>query len=559
MTMPTHCPEPGRLQDLLAEALPPDEDAAVSVHVETCERCQHALDALTADTAGWPALAADGPPHEPALRHAIRELESQSCTTEFRDEAAAPPAPALPFLAPADRPDCLGRLGPYEVLAEVGRGSMGVVLKAFDPALRRTVALKVMAPTRAAGDLARRQFIREARAAAAVTHENVVTIHAVEEADGLPYLVMRYVAGTSLQQRLDAGAPPDLEAVLRVARQVAAGLAAAHARGLIHRDVKPANILLEPVGDGPGGAEGERVVLTDFGLARPVDDASLSQSGVVAGTPLYMSPEQIGGGPVDHRSDLYSLGVLLYRLAAGREPFTGPNTAAVWSQHLFERPTSPAEAAPGRVPSWLEALVLALLQKDPVRRPQSAEEVMAWLDQGTPAPLPAPQEEARLTALRRYRILDTDPEEGFDELAALAAHVCNTPIALITLIDADRQWFKSRVGLSLKETSRNVSFCTNTVGAADVFVVRDAREDERFAANPLVCGSPQVRFYAGVPLITADGHALGALCVMDREPRQLTPDQMTALASLCRLALTHLELRRNLLELQGALAERPPA
>jgi serine/threonine protein kinase len=392
-----------------------------------------------------------------------------------------------------------------------------------------------------------------------VNHENVITIHAVEEADGLPYMVMRYVAGTSLHQRLSAGAPPDLEAVLRIARQVAAGLGAAHARGLIHRDVKPPNILLEPAGEGPAAprAGAERVVLTDFGLARPVDDASLSQSGVVSGTPLYMSPEQIGGGPVDHRSDLYSLGVLLYRLAAGREPFAGESTAEVWSQHLFQRPVPPAEAAPGRVPSWLEALILALLQKDPARRPQSAEAVIAWLDQGTPAPLPAPREEARLAALRRYRILDTDPEQGFDELAALAAHVCNTPIALISLIDADRQWFKSRVGLSLQETSRNVSFCTHTVAAADVFVVRDAREDERFAANPLVCGSPQVRFYAGAPLITPDGHALGALCVMDREPRQLTPDQMTALASLCRLALTHLELRRNLLELRDGLAERP--
>jgi serine/threonine protein kinase len=445
---------------------------------------------------------------------------------------------------------------------------MGIVLKGFDPALERIVAVKVLAPQLATSGQARKRFLREARAAAAVNHDNVVTIHAVEDAGGLPYLVMQYIAGRSLQERLEKEGTPDVKEIVRLTRQIAAGLGAAHAQGLIHRDVKPANILLEVVGvdlspqvcELAHRSELERVKITDFGLARAVDhgDTSLSQSGVVAGTPLYMSPEQIVGGPVDPRSDLYALGVLMYRMAVGREPFAGPTSASVLAQHQYERPPAPSEGAPGAVPAWLEHLILRLLQKDSAARPQSAEEVIQCLDQGAAVPAPVQVEEGRLAALRRYRILDTDPEQGFDDLTNLASYVCGTPIALITLVDADRQWFKSRLGLSLQETARNISFCTHTIRGKDQFIVRDALQDERFAASPLVHGEPQVRFYAGIPLITAEGHALGAMCVMDRVPRQLNADQLAALAALSRLVLTQLELRRNLMELQDALGERDP-
>ena len=204
------------------------------------------------------------------------------------------------------------------------------------------------------------------------------------------------------------------------------------------------------------------------------------------------------------------------------------------------------------MPPWLEALILRLLQKDPAARPQSAEEVIQCLDQALLGP--AAGEDDRLAALRRYRILDTDPEQGFDDLTFLASYVCGTPIALITLVDADRQWFKSKVGLSLQETARNISFCTHTIQQTDLFVVRDALQESRFADSPLVRSDPHVRFYAGIPLIDAEGHALGAMCVMDRVPRQLNADQVAALATLSRLALTQLEMRRNLLEAEGALA-----
>ncbi len=171
----------------------------------------------------------------------------------------------------------------------------------------------------------------------------------------------------------------------------------------------------------------------------------------------------------------------------------------------------------------------------------------------------AVDESARLAALRRYRILDTEPERSFDDLALLASHICGTPIGLISLVDADRQWFKARVGVSVSETSRAVSFCTHAIEQRDLFVVHDTTKDARFRNNPQVTGEPKIRFYAGAPLITPDGHALGTLCVADRVPRRLSGEQMQALDALRRQAEGQLELRRNLADLERTLAERDHA
>jgi anti-sigma regulatory factor (Ser/Thr protein kinase) len=168
-------------------------------------------------------------------------------------------------------------------------------------------------------------------------------------------------------------------------------------------------------------------------------------------------------------------------------------------------------------------------------------------------------ESARLSELRRYKILDTDPEKGFDDLTLLASYICESPIALITLIDATRQWFKSRVGVSIKETPREVSFCTHAIGESDLMIVPDAALDVRFKSNPLVVSEPKIRFYAGAPLRTESGHALGTLCVLDCVPRQLTLEQQEALRALGRQVQAQLELRRNLNELKVALAERDKA
>jgi anti-sigma regulatory factor (Ser/Thr protein kinase) len=169
-------------------------------------------------------------------------------------------------------------------------------------------------------------------------------------------------------------------------------------------------------------------------------------------------------------------------------------------------------------------------------------------------------EQARLAALRRYHVLDTEPEAAFDDLTLLASHICGTPMALITLIDKDRQWFKSERGLGVRETERSVAFCTHAIKQPhQILEVPDTREDERFRENPFVTGQPHIRFYAGAPLVTPDGYALGTLCVVDVEPRRLTAEQMQALSALRDQAQAQLELRRRLAELSQALAERDKA
>jgi anti-sigma regulatory factor (Ser/Thr protein kinase) len=168
-------------------------------------------------------------------------------------------------------------------------------------------------------------------------------------------------------------------------------------------------------------------------------------------------------------------------------------------------------------------------------------------------------EAGRLKALKRYRILDTQPERAFDDLTMLASHICGTPIALITLVDADRQWFKSRVGISLAETSRSVSFCTHAIKQRDLYVVPDASKNPTFRDNPFVATENGIRFYAGAPLVTHDGYALGTLCVVDNVPRTLTADQLEALDALRRQTEAQLELRANLHDLEAALAERDRA
>jgi GAF domain-containing protein len=165
-------------------------------------------------------------------------------------------------------------------------------------------------------------------------------------------------------------------------------------------------------------------------------------------------------------------------------------------------------------------------------------------------------EAARLAALERYAILDTDPEQSFDDLTLLASFIFKTPIAMISLIDGDRQWFKSRVGLAVSETPREVAFCSTAILQSEILVVPDALEDERFRDNPFVVADPHIRFYAGAPLINEDGYALGTICVVDQTPRELTPEQRDALKALSRLVLAQMEFRRNLVLLKEALSDR---
>jgi Leucine-rich repeat (LRR) protein len=319
-------------------------------------------------------------------------------------EAAGEESP-LDFLQPSTRPGSLGRLGHYEILEVLGQGGFGIVFRAFDEQLQRVVAIKVLAPELAVTSPARKRFLREARSSARVRHENVVQVYAVEE-EPLPYLVMEFIPGETLQQRIDRLGPLEVTEAVQIGRQIAEGLAAAHDQGLIHRDIKPGNILLER---GPH----EHVKLTDFGLARAADDASLTQSGIVAGTPMYMAPEQAQGDPLDHRADLFSLGSVLYTMCTGRPPFRANNTLAVLKRVIEDTPRPIPEIIP-EVPRWLCELIARLQAKKPQERCASALEVADLLAHHlphvqkarpvqTPPQVATPAVEKRTPALRRPR------------------------------------------------------------------------------------------------------------------------------------------------------------
>jgi serine/threonine protein kinase len=383
---PLDCPTLEGWQALFGDLLPPAERERYERHLESCSLCQERLDRLddlaealqAARCAGDPTVN----PPDPTLSEMVAQLHALNSPVR----AAAAEPPELYFLTPSDRPDLLGTLGDYEVQEVIGQGGMGVVLKAFEPALHRHVAIKVLSPALAGSALARLRFTREAKAAAAVSHDHVVVVHGVHEADGLPYLVMEYIAGESLQDRIDRSGPLELTDNVRIAYQTASGLAAAHAQGLIHRDIKPANLLLE------NGLA--RVTITDFGLARTGDDAALTQQGAITGTPEFMAPEQACAAVIDRRADLFSLGSVMYAMCTGRPPFRGSTPLAVLREVCEADPT-PIRALNPDVPAWLERLTFRLMAKNPDHRFQNATEVVALLEgylahlrQPTTVPIP---------------------------------------------------------------------------------------------------------------------------------------------------------------------------
>jgi serine/threonine protein kinase len=277
------------------------------------------------------------------------------------------------FLAPAEEPDEIGRLGTYRVLEVLGSGGMGVVFKAEDPFLGRLVALKAMLPSLAAGDTARLRFLREARAAASVEHDHIVSIFQIGEDRGVPFIAMPLLQGESLDARVRRLSPDTIPIpeVVRIGRQIAEGLQAVHARDLIHRDIKPANIWLE--------APGSRVKILDFGLARTTTgEGQLTQIGAIVGSPAFMAPEQASRQSVDARCDLFSLGCVLYVMCTGELPFAGDDTLATLMALASTIPLAPHERNP-EVPEELAELVMHLLAKKPAERPGSAAEVIERL------------------------------------------------------------------------------------------------------------------------------------------------------------------------------------
>lgn len=395
-----------QLHRVLADATSDSEEAAIAAHLTSCDACRRQLESLAADDGTW-TRARSWLSNVPSTHDASKlDPTILSPLPSSGDDDAFDIDFAVQFLDPCDAPGSIGRLSDIEIREVIGRGAMGVVLKGWQPELNRFVAVKVMSPYLAVSGAARRRFEREAQAAAAILHPNVMPIHSVSATARLPYLVMPYLACESLQQRIDRDGALPLTELLQIGVQVARGLAAAHAQGLVHRDVKPANILLERGVD--------RVMLTDFGLARAVDDASLTRSGVIAGTPQYMSPEQARGDAVDQRSDLFSFGSVMYAMAAGRPPFRAESSYAIL-RRLSEAPPRALTEIDSRIPDWLATLVSHLHAGDRTLRIQSAAEVADLLEQclthvrqPQSAPLPelcCPPRPSVSRTLKRHRVL----------------------------------------------------------------------------------------------------------------------------------------------------------
>lgn len=360
---------------LLDGKLEPRLAKPIEAHLADCELCQKKLASLAGNQQWWEST-------EVALRSVTKQDQPRNQQAIVSDD-----------LEPIDSSSWLhrisvdGHLGTFRLESTIGHGGTGVVALATDSLLNRRVAVKVLYPHLAANGAARQRFAREAQAAAAVVHPSVVPIHTVNAEHDPPYLVMTYVPGGSLQQRLDKHGALELVEVLRIGLQIAEGLSAAHAQGLVHRDVKPANILLEEGTD--------RVLLSDFGLARALDDATLTASGFVAGTPPYMSPEQARGDSVDCRSDLFSVGSLLFAMATGRPPFSG-SSALMILQQVNDQPTPMLRTINERMPAWLERLIALCHAKNPSSRIASADQLadllrgcLAHVQRPTVFPLPS--------------------------------------------------------------------------------------------------------------------------------------------------------------------------
>lgn len=378
------CLTPERLRQLRDDEISPAGLEEIEQHLAECEQCQRLLEDASAETLDWADVRESLSTSPDGIADEFAELASEAA------EAYSLPQ-LLKLLGPTDDPRMLGRIGHYEIVGLLGSGGMGAVFKGFDAPLNRYVAIKMLLPHLAASGAARKRFAREARAAAAVVDEHVMAIHGVAEWQGVPYLVMPYSRGETLQQRLNNNGPLELREILRIGLQTAAGLAAAHAQGLVHRDVKPANILL---------ADGvERVTLTDFGLARAVDDIGLTRTGTLAGTPQYMSPEQARGQAVDARSDLFSLGSVLYATCTGRAPFRADSSYGVLRLITDDEPRAIRELNPD-IPVWLCDLISRLMAKQPDERFASASELRDHLEHclahvQQPTTVPPPQTESK--------------------------------------------------------------------------------------------------------------------------------------------------------------------
>ena len=364
---------------LLDESLTLEQMTAIERHLETCEQCRKDLENESGEKSFWSNVASlsDDELDRDWIAFTRKTADEDDGSdgrqaNERREEKLRIIFQSIKhLLSPSDDPYSVGRIGNYEVTGLIGSGGMGVVLKANDPLLDRVVAIKVLAPHLSAFEIAKTRFLREAKAAAAVQHDGIIPIYGVDTHRDTPYFVMPYEVGPSLQQRIEQDGKLTIEESLRVASQIAAALSAAHQIGLVHRDIKPSNILLAP------GTE--RALLTDFGLAQAGNGQTLTETGLLAGTPMFMSPEQARGENVDGRSDLFSLGSVLFMMLTGQPPSNGETTYEI-VRKIGGDPMPRLHDVDPSIPHWLDLLISRLHENETDKRIQTAEETKVLLN-----------------------------------------------------------------------------------------------------------------------------------------------------------------------------------
>jgi tRNA A-37 threonylcarbamoyl transferase component Bud32 len=450
--------------------------------------------------------------------------------------------------------------GRYRVRALLGRGGAAAVYRATDEVLERDVAVKIFdANALDETDTARQLY--EAKLLARLSHHGLVTLldAGVASSDDDPphvFLVMELVEGFDLTKRL-AGGALSLKETASIGYDIAEALEYIHQRGIVHRDVKPANILLVRYGENDTRP---RAKLTDFGIAQ------LSELGAgvyvgdlprsTAGTAAYISPEQANGEKVGPSADVYSLGLVLLECLTGQVAFPGDAVQTLVARILAD-PEIPEQVSA----QWRE-LLTTMTARNPEERPlvrdvilllrRIAFEQLEAKPAVDPVVIPAGEAE-RMEAVRRYQILDTPADGAFDRITALAARLLKTPIAIVSIVDHDRIWFKSHHGVEVDQIDRAPGLCASAILHSRPWVIDDARTDPHALANPLVAGEFGLQFYAGVPLTTQDGHNLGTLCVLDFEPRHLAADDLANLEDLAAMVMSQLDLRLESRRAQQAI------